>query len=51
MIHLQMNQHSIGACVPAAFAIDGQRYIAAQSEILLRGLLQRPGQASLGGQA
>ena len=51
MIHLQMNQHSIGACVPAAFAIDGQRYIAAQSEILLKGLLQRPGQALPGGHA
>jgi AcrR family transcriptional regulator len=42
MIHLQMNQHSLGACVPEAFAIDPLRYIAAQSEILLKGMLARP---------
>jgi AcrR family transcriptional regulator len=51
MIHLQMNQHSFGACVPAAFAIDPGRYITAQAEILLNGLLQRPGQPLSGGQA
>lgn len=51
MIHLQMNQHSFGACVPTAFAMDPGRYIAAQAEILLRGLLQRPGQPLSGGQA
>jgi len=51
MIHLQMNQHSFGACVPPAFSIDPRRYIAAQAEILLRGLLQRPGQTLSGGQA
>ena len=51
MIHLQMNQHSFGACVPAAFAMDPGRYIAAQAEILLKGLLQRPGQPLSGGQA
>ncbi len=42
MIHLQMNQHSLGACVPASLAIDPRRYIAAQAEILLKGLLARP---------
>jgi hypothetical protein len=51
MIHLQMNQHSFGACVPPAFSIDPRRYIAAQAEILLKGLLQRPGQTLSGGQA
>ncbi len=51
MIHLQMNQHSFGACLPAASAIDPQRYIAAQAEILLKGLLQRPGQTLSGEKA
>ena len=42
MIHLQMNQHSIGACVPAQTPIDPARYVAIQTEILLNGLLSRP---------
>jgi AcrR family transcriptional regulator len=43
MIHLQMNQHTLGACAPAPLKIDPLRYIASQTEVLLHGLMAREG--------
>lgn len=46
MVFLIMSQHSLGACVPADRALDPQRYIASQADIILNGVLARPGASS-----
>jgi len=38
MIFLIMMKHSRGACVPDAYPVDPERYIASQVEILLQGM-------------
>ncbi|QJW83970.1 TetR/AcrR family transcriptional regulator [Ramlibacter terrae] len=38
MIFLIMMKHSLGACVPRDYAVDPERYIASQVEILLNGM-------------
>lgn len=42
MIFLIMNKHSLGACVSPEQALDPQRFVAAQVDILLNGLRVRP---------
>ena len=41
MIFLMMNKHSLGTCVPAQQALDPLRFIAMQTDVLLRGLCAR----------
>jgi len=41
MIFLMMNKHSLGTCVPAQQALDPLRFIAMQTDVLLRGLCTR----------
>ena len=41
MIFLVMMKHSLGACVPQDYALDPQRYLDAQVDILLHGLCRR----------
>jgi hypothetical protein len=38
MVYLTMMKHSLGACVPADFAVDPARYVETQADNLLRGL-------------
>jgi TetR/AcrR family transcriptional regulator len=45
MVFLMNMRHSLGACLPADQQLDPQRYIAAQTDILLRGLCQPAGDA------
>ena len=42
MIFLIMMKHSLGACVPQGYTVDPERYLAAQTDILLHGLCVRP---------
>jgi AcrR family transcriptional regulator len=42
MLFLIMMKHSLGACVPQDYPLDPQRYLDAQVETLLHGLLARP---------
>ena len=35
-------KHSLGACVPAPSALEPERYLASQADILLHGMLARP---------
>jgi TetR/AcrR family transcriptional regulator len=41
MIFLVMSKHSIGACIPEGTQLDPQRYIAAQADALLNGVVRR----------
>jgi AcrR family transcriptional regulator len=41
MIFLIMAKHSLGACVPADFAVDPQRYLQAQADMLVAGLCNK----------
>jgi AcrR family transcriptional regulator len=43
MIFLIMMKHSLGACAPQDYALDPQRYVEIQTELLLHGLCARPG--------
>jgi AcrR family transcriptional regulator len=42
MIFLIMMKHSLGACVPQGYTVDPERYLAAQTDILLHGLCVQP---------
>src|SRR5437868_8487490 len=46
MVFLIMMKHSLGACVPAEYPLDPERYIAAQAEAVLHGFIARPGDAA-----
>ncbi|RYZ05680.1 MAG: TetR/AcrR family transcriptional regulator [Comamonadaceae bacterium] len=48
MIFLIMMKHSLGACVPHDHALDPERFIASQAEILLQGLCARPATGDVG---
>lgn len=48
MVFLMNMKHSLGACLPLEQQLDPQRFIAAQTEILLDGLRVRPAQAAKG---
>lgn len=48
MIFLIMMKHSLGACVPHDHALDPERFIASQAEILLQGLCARPATGDAG---
>jgi TetR/AcrR family transcriptional regulator len=39
MVFLTLMKHSINACMPPDFAMDPERYIAVQAEILLQGFM------------
>lgn len=41
MIFLIMSRHAMGACIPAGAALDPERYLAAQLDTLLNGLVAR----------
>ena len=43
LVFLVMMKHSLGACVPQDYPLDPERYLAAQMDTLLNGLLVRPG--------
>ncbi|WP_298924350.1 TetR/AcrR family transcriptional regulator [uncultured Ramlibacter sp.] len=45
LIFLIMSKHSMGACVPVGTELDPQRYIAAQADAILNGLVVRGGKA------
>lgn len=45
MIFLIMMKHSLGACLPPNYLLDPQRYVSAQTELLLQGLCARPAAA------
>ena len=45
MIFLIMSKHSMGACVPAGTQLDPQRYLAAQANTILNGVVRREGSA------
>jgi AcrR family transcriptional regulator len=42
MIFLIMMKHSLGACVPHAYPLDPERYIASQVDLVLMGICCRP---------
>jgi AcrR family transcriptional regulator len=42
MIFLTMMKHSLGACLPRDYALDPERYLASQADVLLHGLCARP---------
>ncbi|MBA2674580.1 TetR/AcrR family transcriptional regulator [Ramlibacter sp.] len=44
MIFLIMMKHSLGVCMPQDYALDPERYLASQLELLLCGLQLRPGE-------
>ncbi len=44
MIFLIMMKHSLGVCLPHDYALDPERYLASQLELLLRGLQVREGE-------
>lgn len=43
MIFLIMTKHSMGACVPEGTEMDPVRYINAQADAIIHGLVKRPG--------
>ena len=45
LVFLIMTKHSMGACVPDGTQIDPQRYIAAQADTILNGVVRREGSA------
>ena len=45
MIYLVMMKHSLGACMPATEQIDPARFLEVQLDILLNGMVKRPGAA------
>jgi AcrR family transcriptional regulator len=45
MVFLMMMKHSLGVCVPEDYPLDPERYIAAQVDTLLHGLIVRGGKS------
>jgi AcrR family transcriptional regulator len=48
MIWLIMMNHSLGACVPRDRPLDPLRYLQSQADVLLHGLIARPGDKAAG---
>jgi len=42
MIFLTMMKHSLNACLPKDYPLDPERYVSAQTDLLLQGLCARP---------
>jgi TetR/AcrR family transcriptional regulator len=46
MVFLMNMRHSLGACLPPDQQLVPERYVAAQTDVLLRGLCRPPGEAA-----